>query len=197
MQTEASGRVDPRPMIGAWWVFALGGVVGIVAGVIVLVEPSISLATLAVIAGIFLLVDGIIELVFSLVSSTENRALTAIFGVATAVIGVILIRHPTGAVVAIALLLGLWLLISGLLRLITSLAAHQRSFGSALLGLLELVAGIVIVSSPNIGVTTLAVLIGIAWILRGLAMVMVAWTLRGLRHGSDDKDLNGVASAST
>jgi uncharacterized membrane protein HdeD (DUF308 family) len=193
MQTEASGGVDPRPMIGAWWVFAIGGVVGIVAGVIVLVEPSISLATLAVIAGIFLLVDGLIELVWSLVNSVENRALIAIFGVVSAVIGVLLIRHPTGAVVAIALLLGLWLLVAGLIRLITSLAVAPRAFGSALLGLLELVAGIVIVSSPNIGVTTLAVLIGIAWILRGIAMLFVGWTLRGLRD--DAEDLTVVAPA--
>ena len=193
MQTEASGGVDPRPMIGAWWVFALGGVVGIVAGVVVLVEPSISLATLAVIAGIFLLIDGLIELVWSLVNSVENRALIAIFGVVSAIIGVLLIRHPTGAVVAIALLLGLWLLIAGLIRLITSLAVAPRSFGSAVLGLLELVAGIVIVSSPNIGVTTLAVLIGIAWILRGIAMLFVGWTLRGLRD--DAEELTEVARA--
>lgn len=193
----ATGGFDPREAAGAWWMFALGGLIGIAAGVIVLVEPSISLATLAVIAGIFLLVDGIIELVWSLVNSVENRALTAIFGVVSAVVGVILIRHPTGSVAVIALLLGLWLLIAGLLRLITALAVPPRSFGSALLGLVELVAGVVIVSSPNIGVTTLAILIGIAWILRGLMMVVVAWTLRGLRRGSDDKDLTGVAPAST
>ncbi len=193
----AAGGFDPREAAGAWWVFALGGLIGIAAGVIVLVEPSISLATLAVIAGIFLLIDGIIELVWSLVNSVENRAVTAIFGVVSAVIGVVLIRHPTNSVVVIALLLGLWLLVAGILRLIIALAVAPRSFGSALLGLLELVAGIVIVSSPNIGVTTLAILIGIAWILRGLAMVMVAWTLRGLRRGSDDKDLTGVAPAST
>lgn len=193
----AAGGFDPREAAGAWWVFALGGLIGIAAGVIVLVEPSISLATLAVIAGIFLLIDGIIELVWSLVNSVENRAVTAIFGVVSAVIGVVLIRHPTNSVVVIALLLGLWLLVAGILRLIIALAVAPRSFGSALLGLLELVAGVVIVSSPNIGVTTLAILIGIAWILRGLAMVMVAWTLRGLRRGSDDKDLTGVAPAST
>jgi uncharacterized membrane protein HdeD (DUF308 family) len=193
----ATGGFDPREAAGAWWMFALGGLIGIAAGVIVLVEPSISLATLAVIAGIFLLVDGIIELVWSLVNSVENRALTAIFGVVSAVVGVILIRHPTGSVAVIALLLGLWLLIAGLLRLITALAVPPRSFGSALLGLVELVAGVVIVSSPNIGVTTLAILIGISWIVRGLMMVVVAWTLRGLRRGSDDKDLTGVAPAST
>lgn len=193
----ATGGFDPREAAGAWWVFAIGGLIGVVAGVIVLVEPSISLATLAVIAGIFLLVDGIIELVWSLVNSVENRALTAIFGVVCAVIGVILIRHPTGSVTAIALLLGLWLLIAGLLRLIVALAVAPRSLGSALLGLLEVVAGVVIVSSPNIGVATLAILIGISWILRGLGMVMIAWTLRGLRRSRDDKDLTGVAPAST
>jgi uncharacterized membrane protein HdeD (DUF308 family) len=193
MGMEAGGGVDPRPMIGAWWVIAIGGVIGIVAGVIVLVEPSISLATLAVIAGIFLLIDGLIELVWSLVNSVENRALVAIFGVVTAVIGVLLIRHPTGAVAAIALLLGLWLLVAGLIRLIISLAVAPRSFGAALLGLLELAAGIVIVSSPNIGVTTLAVLIGIAWILRGFGMLFVGWTLRGLR--AESGELTRVAPA--
>ena len=121
----ATGGFDPREAAGAWWMFAIGGLIGIAAGVIVLVEPSISLATLAVIAGIFLLVDGIIELVWSLVNSVENRALTAIFGVVSAVIGVVLIRHPTGSVVVIALLLGLWLVIAGLLRLITALAVPR------------------------------------------------------------------------
>src|SRR5262249_24946389 len=94
------------------------GLIGIAAGVIVLVEPAISLQTLAVIAGIFLLVDGIMEVVVALFNRVESRGLVAIFGVITAVVGVILIRHPVGTVVAIALLLGLWPVVAGVLRLI-------------------------------------------------------------------------------
>ena len=45
-----------------WWVFLLAGRERH-RGVIVLVKPSDSLATLAVVAGIFVLIDGIFELV--------------------------------------------------------------------------------------------------------------------------------------
>jgi uncharacterized membrane protein HdeD (DUF308 family) len=37
------------------------------------------------------------------------------------------------------------------------------------MGLVELIAGIVIVANPSIGYTTLAILVGIAFILNGLA----------------------------
>jgi hypothetical protein len=43
---------------------------------------------------------------------------------------------------------------------------------------LEVIAGIVIVSIPSIGVATLAVLIGITFVLRGLGMCVLALALR-------------------
>ena len=56
---------DVRAATGGWWLLALVGVLSIAAGIIILLKPSDSLATLAVIAGIFLLLDGIIELAAS------------------------------------------------------------------------------------------------------------------------------------
>ena len=44
-------------------------------------------------------------------------------------------------------------------------------------GLVELAGGIVIVSSPHIGVATLALLVGIVFIVRGVALCVVAWAL--------------------
>jgi len=86
-----------RDITWCWWLVVLVGVLSIVAGVIILFEPGSSLATLAVIAGIFLLLDGILELVASFMRSTTNRGLVALLGVLTAVIGVLLIRHPSAA----------------------------------------------------------------------------------------------------
>jgi len=97
-----------------------------------------------------------------------------------AIIGIILIRHPTHSVVAIALLLGLWLIIAGAVRLAAALAEQSRRLWNAGVATLELVAGIVIVSSPGIGVATLALLVGIAFILRGIALCAVAWMIRRL-----------------
>ncbi len=164
----------------AWWVLALLGVLGVVAGVIVLAVPSISLATLAVLTGIFLLIDGIVEVTSALVDAEENRALIAIFGVITAIAGVILIRHPTHALTAIALLVGLWLLVAGLLRLIRSFSQRGGRGAAIALAVLEMIAGIVIVASPGIGLATLALLIGIAFIVRGIMLCVAGWGLRSL-----------------
>jgi uncharacterized membrane protein HdeD (DUF308 family) len=164
----------------AWWVLALLGLLGVIAGIIVLAVPSISLATLAVLTGIFLLIDGIVEVTSALVDAEENRALVAIFGVITAIVGVILIRHPTHALTAIALLVGLWLLVAGLLRLIRTFGQIGARAASFALAALEMLAGIVIVSSPGIGVTTLALLIGISFIIRGFMLAAAGWTLRKL-----------------
>ena len=162
----------------AWWILALLGLLGIVAGVIVLAVPKISLSTLAVLTGIFFLIDGIVEVTSALVDAEENRALMAIFGAVTAIVGVILIRHPTHALTAIALLVGLWLLVAGLLRLIRTFSQHGARGASFALAALEMIAGIVIVSSPGIGLATLALLIGISFIVRGIMLAAAAWTLR-------------------
>ena len=69
-----------------------------------------------VLHGIFLLVDGILELASSFLSSTRNRGMVAPFGAITAIVGVLLIRHPIGSVTAVALLIGLWLIVIGVIR---------------------------------------------------------------------------------
>jgi uncharacterized membrane protein HdeD (DUF308 family) len=190
---NASIGIDRRAAASAWWIFVLVGLLGVVVGVIVLAKPSISLATLAVITGVFLLVDGILEIVISFVDAPVDRGLVAIVGIVSAIAGVILIRHPFGAIVVLALLLGLWLLVNGIVRLIATLAP-AGTIWSALLALLEIAAGVVIVASPGIGVRTLALLVGIAWVARGVAVIVLGWALRGLRH-SPGADAPGAAAA--
>ena len=98
------------------WVILLVGVLSVVAGIILVFKPSHSLTTLAVIFGIFLLIDGIGELIGSFGRMVENRALAAIVGVLGIVFGILLIRHPSGAVTAIGLLIGIWMVAAGIVR---------------------------------------------------------------------------------
>ena len=181
--TAAHIAEDLQRVLWSWSLLLVVGVLSVAAGVIVLAKPGISLATLAVVVGIFLLIDGILELCWALVRRGENRALPTLAGVVSAVAGVILIRHPTKAVVAIALLLGLWLIVVGLLRLIRAFEQRERRGWAILNGTVELLGGIVIVSSPHIGVATLALLVGIALIVRGLALSAVAWALHRATRG--------------
>ena len=171
-----------RVFTWAWVLLLVAGLLGIVAGIIVLAEPAISLETLAVLAGVFLLVDAIFEIVGAIAGATPNRGMLALLGVLSAIVGVLLIRHPISGVVAIALLLGLWLITIGVVRLMSAFDISENRVWNVLLAVFEVIAGIVIVSSPDIGVATLALLVGISFIVRGAGMCMVAWVLRSAKR---------------
>ena len=176
---KAADRIaeDLQRVVWGWSLLLIVGLLSVAVGVVILAKPHISRATLAVIAGIFLLIDGVLELCWALVRRGENRALPALVGVVSAIAGVVLIRHPTKAVAVIALLLGVWLIIVGVIRLIRAFDRPEHRGWAAFNGIVELLGGVVIVSSPHIGVATLALLVGIGFIIRGLALAAVAWAL--------------------
>lgn len=170
---------DPRQFAGAWWVVVLLGVLGAIAGVIVLAWPGISLVTLAWVSGIFLLVDGVFELVGAIGRQVEGRGMLALLGALSLIGGLLLVRHPIAGVVAIALLLGIWLLTLGLLRLFETFSRYARHrLWDLVVAALEIIAGVIIVSDASIGVATLALIVGIGFLLRGLGMAAAGVTLR-------------------
>ncbi|MFL5891613.1 MAG: HdeD family acid-resistance protein [Solirubrobacterales bacterium] len=184
MPEYAEGSNPLTELSRAWWLLMIVGVMCLAAGVIVVAQPDISIATLAVIAGIFLLVDGIYDVIVAIAERGEGRGLLALLGVLSAVVGIILIRHPFESVVAVALLVGIWLVAIGVVRLIGAFAVAGNRGWELLVASVEIVAGIVIVAVPDIGVTTLALFIAIAFIVRGIGLCAAAWVLRAVRHGA-------------
>ena len=178
---ETMREAEVKELTWGWWLLVLVGLLSFVAGLIVLFKPGDSLATLAVIAGIFLLVDGILELASSFMSSTRNRGMVALFGAITAIVGVLLIRHPIGGVAAVALLIGLWLIVIGVIRLANAFDENDHPGWYAVAGVVELIAGIVIVANPDIGFATLALLVGIGFIINGVGLAALGWGLAGAR----------------
>ncbi len=167
-------------LTGLWWLPVLVGLLSIIAGVIVLVKPSNSLTTLAVVAGIFVLVAGIAELCSSLMSSTANRALAALLGVLNLIVGVALIRHPVGGVTFVVVIIGLWLIAIGAVRFVQAFGAENHRLWRLLVAVIEVIAGIVIISTPHIGFATLALLIGLTFIVNGVTMFLVGIAVRAV-----------------
>jgi uncharacterized membrane protein HdeD (DUF308 family) len=180
--TEIAHETEADQLTRGWWLLVAVGLLSVVAGVIILFQPGDSLATLAVIAGIFLLADGILELITSLVRRTPDRALVALTGVLSAIAGVLLIRHPIGGVVAVALLIGIWLIAVGVIRLATAFDEYANRGWQVFAGAAEILAGIVIIADPNIGFATLALLVGLGFILNGFGMAGLGWSMRELRQ---------------
>jgi uncharacterized membrane protein HdeD (DUF308 family) len=158
----------------------LVGLASVVAGGILIAKPSHSLATLAVVVGIFFLLDGIVELAASLGHSVENRGLAAIVGVLGVIVGIVLVRHPTHAVAAIGLLIGIWLVAAGVIRMIRAIALGGHVVLRVFIALVEIAVGIAVISDPHIGYATLAVLIGIWLIVNGIASIVLALAIRSV-----------------
>ncbi|MBV8956470.1 MAG: DUF308 domain-containing protein [Solirubrobacterales bacterium] len=192
--TREQLRDVTREVTWAWWVLILAGVLGVIAGIIVIAKPGDSLTTLAVIVGVFILVDSILELIVGLFG--QGGAMVALLGILGIVVGILLIRHPVHGVLAVALLVGIWLVALGVLRLVRAFAADRHLWTIAV-AVLEIIAGIVIVSSPHIGFATLAILVGISFILNGFGMIALGWALRLVRREADHLASGPAGSAGT
>ncbi len=164
-----------------WWLPLCLGLLSLAAGVVVLAKPDNSLKTLAVIAGIFILLDGIVELAMAFGRSTANRGLVALIGTLDLIVGILLIRHPIAGVQAVALFIGIWLIAAGVIRAVMAFESPGERLGRILIGGLEALFGIVIVSSAHIGFATLALLVGLSFIANGFGMITFGIFLRAAR----------------
>ena len=166
---------DQHPATSRSWLLALVGVAAIGVGIFFVASPHESLSTFAVIAGIFLLLDGCIAIIASIFGHGEGRGLLALLGVLSAIAGLILIKHPFDTLVVFTLIVGVWFVVAGVVRFVTAFTLPEGRGGSIAIALLDIIAGAVILAWPNLGLATLAVIIGIALIIRGILFIAAAW----------------------
>jgi uncharacterized membrane protein HdeD (DUF308 family) len=178
MSTNAADNL--RPIASLWWLPALFGVVTFGVGVFFVVSPHETLSTFTVIAGIFLLFDGVLAIFGSIFGKGDGRGLLALIGVLSAIAGLVLIKKPFDTLVVFTLIVGVWFVAAGIVRFVVALASPEARGGNIVTAILDLIAGVVILSWPDLGLATLAVIIGISLILRGLFFIFSGWQLRKL-----------------
>jgi uncharacterized membrane protein HdeD (DUF308 family) len=80
----------------------------------------------------------------------------------------------------VGLLIGIWLVAAGVVRLVRAIRLGQRVGLRAAVAVVEIAVGIAIVSNPRIGYATLAVLTGLWLIVNGVGTMSLALTIRAL-----------------
>jgi uncharacterized membrane protein HdeD (DUF308 family) len=165
-------------------VVVLVGALSIVAGILAILYPDITLLALALIAGINLLLLGILGL-FEAVTSNDDaggtRVLSGVLGLLGVIAGLVVMRRPGESLLAIILILGVWFVVSGLVDAIRALVVPGDRAFRLLVALFDLVLGGLILALPDESLKTLAVLAGIAFIVRGIFAVVIGLKLRGLQ----------------
>ncbi|MGD0374476.1 MAG: DUF308 domain-containing protein [Streptosporangiaceae bacterium] len=98
---------------------------------------------------------------------------TLVLGVLTLILGVVVSLHPTGSLNAVAILLGILMILSGifhLIRVFDPQEAHRVWLGIA--GLMFIVVGVVLIRHLHLSRALIGLIIGITWIVQGLAALL-------------------------
>ncbi len=105
------------------------------------------------------------------------------FGIVTLILGVLVVIKPRDTIYAFAILLGIWLFVAGLFRIVMAIADHEDTNGTrwlmAVLGLLSVIIGILFLRHTDETVTTLAFLIGLFWVVGGIIEFFNAYSDHG------------------
>ena len=152
-----------------WWVSFIGGLVGTLAGIFVLADPGRTIALLSLALGAYLVFWGAMQLIGGLESlHQEGAPLRIALGALGIVAGVLVVARPVRGVTVIGLVFGIYLLISAVAAFVTAVTASADRSLDVLRGVADLVAGIIVVSWPGIGLLTLAAVLGVYLVARGV-----------------------------
>jgi uncharacterized membrane protein HdeD (DUF308 family) len=142
---------------------------------LLLVWPDRTLLLVGVILGVYLVAIGVLGVIGALSEPGKlamERAVPATIGLLAVAAGTLAIARPESSVLAVALAVGIYLIVAGLASIVTAFR-EPGGGANAGLGLINLVAGIIVVAWPDVTVTVIAVVFGIAFVLRGTAEILL------------------------
>ena len=134
------------------------GVLAVIAGILALVWPGPTLLLIGICFGIYLIFAGVGGLITAFAVeglSTFLRIVEVVLGLLTLLAGMILVVRPGASVAVVAFVLGFWFLLSGSLQFARGVGIADGRWFNIGFGLLGIVAGIVVLAQPGIGVATL------------------------------------------
>jgi uncharacterized membrane protein HdeD (DUF308 family) len=166
-RSEAAALQDVRTF---GLVLIAGGVLSAVAGILALVYPDVTLLALALIAGINLLLLGALSLVEAFASGRDatGRILSVVLGILGMIAGLVVIRRPGETLLALLLVLGIWLVVTGIADFVRAFTTLEGRALRLLGALVDVVLGVLVLALPELSLGTLALLIGLSFVVRGV-----------------------------
>lgn len=157
------------------------GVLAIIAGILALSWPGVTALVLAIIFGAQLLILGLFRVVWAVAvpdTSTGTKVIGVLVGILAIIAGVICLRFPGATAVFLAIVVGAFWLVNGVMELVAGIAGRdQRGRGWALLGgAVGVIGGIVVLSMPVISAVSLAWVVGLVLVVHGAVTAVRAFS---------------------
>jgi uncharacterized membrane protein HdeD (DUF308 family) len=174
----------PAESVGRyWWIPLVMGVLSVIIGIAALAYPKPTLLAIGLLFGGYLAVWGTMEIVAGVTAPaapTFARILLVIVGILGLFVGLMLIVRPGQSVVTAALVLGFWFTVSGIVQFVRGIAEEEGRVWNLIWGIIGLIAGTIILASPEIGVVTLVYVVGFGLIFQGFMETAAGFGARRL-----------------
>lgn len=168
---------------GEWVWFLVLGIALIVLGTIAIGASVLATFATMVLIGVLLILAGIAQGLGAFWSrGWAGFFLGLLIGIFYLVLGLLFVRDPGNAALAMTLLLAVFLMVSGIFRIIASLSLRLPHWEWMLVGgAINLLLGILIWAQwPFSGLWVIGLFVGIELIFNGWTWVMIALALRSL-----------------
>ncbi len=141
----------------------------IFVGIFLLIKPETTLHAISYIIGTGLIIWGLVPIVsfFTNKESQNYLELSFVVGIFTFLFGLVVIIDPELIGSIIPLLLGIWMIINGAIKLYYSFIINNKAFSivPVVVSLIILLCGLVLVINPFDGAVVMTQLIGISFIV--------------------------------
>ena len=171
----------------SWSLLLLNGLLLIVAGVLIF-SIDWTIRSLATFIGVLFIAQGVAEALTTGIDARARQANVAT-GVLSIAAGVLIIVWPEPGVIAVAVILGAWLIVMGTLTVAGSFAARDvlpNWWLVLVLGLLEIPLGVLALANPGGTLAALITVAGIWAVAVGVMRIVLAFEIRRLPDDVDD-----------
>jgi uncharacterized membrane protein HdeD (DUF308 family) len=172
-----------------WWAVGLRGILGIIFGLICLLNPTLAVEVFVILFAAYMLVDGAFTIASGIKAARngERWALLILQGLVSIAAGVVAVIWPLITLVALVWIIAIWALVSGALMLWAAFTLnidHGR-WWLALGGIASLVFGILLVISPLVGAVVLTLWIGAYALVFGGLLLVLAFQLHARKEARE------------
>jgi uncharacterized membrane protein HdeD (DUF308 family) len=169
-----------------WWLLLLNGALLIVAGVLIF-SIDWTIRSLATFIGVLFIVQGIAEALTIGIDARVRRAnvVTGLLSIAT---GIVIIVWPGPGLLAVAIVLGAWLIVIGTITISGAFAARRllpNWWLLLILGLLEVPLGVLALANPGATLAALITVAGIWAVAVGVMRIVLAFEVKRLPEDVD------------
>ena len=163
-----------------WWLILIRGIVAVIFGVLVLLNPAMSAVSLTLAFGLYAVASGGITFFVGLLGSGDagDRIMLAVQGVLQAILGVVVLAWPGISMISLLYAIIIFAFVGGIIEIVG--AFQNRDVWLGLSGAISVLFGIYAFRFPGDGALAVLFAIGIYAILVGVALIIGSFQVRNV-----------------